>query len=113
MVGDVGNMVGSKPLPAGTVIFKAGDSGDEMYLIREGEVEIRSGERVLRTLEPGDLFGEMALISNQPHSATAVARTDCTLLPVDERHFLFLVQQSPYFSLHVMETLAARLRSLS
>ncbi len=106
-------LAGSRSLPAGSVIFEAGDAGDEMYLIREGEVEIRTGERVLRTLGPGDLFGEMALISKQPRSATAVARTDCILLPVDERRFLFLVQQSPYFSLHVMETLAARLRSLS
>lgn len=106
-------LAGTRSYPADTIIFEAGDFGHEMYLIREGKVEIRTSQRVLRTLGPGNLFGEMALISKEPRSATAVAKTDCILMPVDERRFLFLVQQSPYFSLHVMETLAARLRSLS
>ncbi len=99
--------------PAGKAIFSAGDPGDVMYLIQEGEVEIVSNQRILRHLGPGDMFGEMALIGNEPRSASAVAKTDCSLLPVDERRFLFLVQQNPYFSLQVMETLSRRLRSLS
>lgn len=95
---------------AGEVIFQAGDAGEEMYLIRRGQVDILDGSRLIRSLEPGALFGEMALICHEPRSATALARTDCELLPVDESRFLFLVQQSPYFSLYVMEVLASRLR---
>ncbi len=99
--------------PAGRTIFSAGETGDVMYLIQEGEVEIVNDDRVLRTLGPGEMFGEMALIGDEPRSASAIAKTDCALLPVDEHRFLFLVQQNPYFSLQVMETLASRLRSLS
>ncbi len=97
--------------PAGEAIFSAGEPGDVMYLIQEGEVDIVSDGKALRSLGAGDMFGEMALIGDAPRSASAVAKTDCTLLPVDERRFLFLVQQNPYFSLQVMETLASRLRT--
>ncbi len=95
----------------GEIIFKAGEAGIEMYLIQSGEVEIHNGKNLLRTLKPGDLFGEMALIGNEPRSATAIAKTHCNLIPVDENRFLFLVRQNPYFSLYVMEILATRLRS--
>ena len=96
--------------PQGAVIFEKGDPGDVMYLIKEGEVDITNGKDVLTTLPAGELLGEMALISNEPRSATAVARTDCRMLPVDEAKFLYLVQQTPYFALHVMGLLTDRLR---
>jgi CRP-like cAMP-binding protein len=98
---------------AGETVFSEGSAGGEMYLIKEGVVTICSGERTLDTLAAGDIFGEMALIGNEPRSATAVAATACCLLPVDEERFLFLVQQTPYFSLHVMGVLARRLRDRS
>ena len=82
-----------------------------MYLIKEGSVDIKSGDGVVDVLEPGDIFGEMALIDREPRSATAIARTDCTLLPVNEERFLFFVQKTPYFSLYLMKILAHRLRS--
>lgn len=98
---------------AGEIIFSEGQDGGEMYLIKDGEVAIRKGGRTLDTMVAGDIFGEMALISSEPRSASAVAATDCCLLPVDEERFLFLVQQTPYFSLHVMGVLAERLRDRS
>ena len=55
--------------------------------------------------------GEMALIDHSPRSATAVARTDVTLVPVGEKQFLFLVSRTPHFALNVMRTLAQRLRT--
>jgi len=54
--------------------------------------------------------GEMALIDSSARSATAVARTDCELIPVDDKRFMFLVQQTPFFAIHVMRVLADRLR---
>jgi CRP/FNR family cyclic AMP-dependent transcriptional regulator len=99
-------------LESGEVVFEKGEPGDRMFLIKEGQVEVRSGNHVTYTLQPGEIFGEMALISNEPRSATVVAKTRCELLPVDEERFLFLVQQTPYFSLHVMSVLAKRLRNL-
>ncbi len=99
-------------LEPGEVVFEEGEPGDRMFLIKEGQVDVRSGDHVVYTLQPGEIFGEMALISNEPRSATVVAKTRCELLPVDEERFLFLVQQTPYFSLHVMGVLADRLRNL-
>ena len=52
----------------------------------------------------------MAMIDGAPRTATAVARSDCKLFPVDEKRFQFLVQQTPYFAIEVMRVLAGRLR---
>jgi CRP/FNR family cyclic AMP-dependent transcriptional regulator len=100
----------TESFPAGQVIFREGDAGSTMYVIVEGEVDIQSGSHLLETAGPGSLLGEMALIDRSPRSASAVAKTDCKLAPVDQRRFEFLVQQTPYFALEVMEIMADRLR---
>ena len=97
-------------LSAGETVFEQGDTGMAMYVVAEGEVEILSGQVVLETARPGSVIGEMALIDHAPRSATAVAKTDCKLVAVDERRFEFLVQQTPYFALEVMQLMAERLR---
>ena len=56
------------------------------------------------------IFGEMALIDDEPRSATVIARTDCRLLEVDRRRFEFMVSETPYFALAVMRVMADRLR---
>jgi CRP/FNR family cyclic AMP-dependent transcriptional regulator len=98
-------------LTAGETVFQQGDTGTEMYVVAEGEVEILSGAVVLETARPGSVIGEMALIDHSPRSATAVAKTDCKLVAVDQRRFEFLVQQTPYFALEVMQLMAERLRT--
>ena len=95
---------------AGATICVEGEPGDVMYVILDGEVEIRVGGRFLTTIGPGEIFGEMALIDSTARSATVVAKSDCRLAPVDEQRFLFLVQHAPYFALNVMRVLADRLR---
>jgi CRP-like cAMP-binding protein len=52
----------------------------------------------------------MALIDNSPRSATAIAKTDCKVVPLDQRRFQFLVQETPFFALQVMTIMATRLR---
>jgi CRP/FNR family transcriptional regulator, cyclic AMP receptor protein len=96
---------------AGETIFKQGDAASEFFVIRSGKVDIRLGNRSLGTLSDNDIFGEMALIDAAPRSATAIAATDVTLVPVGEEQFLFLVSQTPYFALNVMRVLARRLRA--
>ena len=112
---DFGILAGSgtpvREFKAGDVIFKEGDPGSEFFVIRSGKVDIRLGNRVLGTLGEHDIFGEMALIDPAPRSATAVAATDVTIVPVGEKQFLFLVSRTPHFALNVMRTLARRLRS--
>jgi CRP-like cAMP-binding protein len=98
---------------AGETIFSKGDPGTAMYVVVEGEVDLWIGEERVETLVPGEPFGEMALIEHAPRIATAVARTPCRLVEVPEKRFLFLVQQTPYFSLQIMRVMAERLRKMN
>ena len=98
-------------LRAGETVFEQGETGTAMYVVAEGEVEILNGPVVLATARPGSVVGEMALIDHAPRSATAVAKTNCKLVAVDQRRFEFLVQQTPYFALEVMQLMAERLRT--
>jgi CRP/FNR family transcriptional regulator, cyclic AMP receptor protein len=91
-------------------IFSKGDPRTVMYVVQEGEVEIRLGDRVLEVVGPDGIFGEMAMVDGQPRTATAIARIDCKLVPIDQKRFQFLVQQTPYFALEVMRVLVERLR---
>jgi CRP-like cAMP-binding protein len=100
-------------LAPGDVLFKEGDKRELMYVLLEGEVEIRLGDYVVETAVPGALIGEMALIDDSPRAANAVAKTACRLAPVDRRRFHFLVQQHPQFATHVMKELADRLRNMN
>ena len=96
---------------AGDVIFKEGDPAEELFVVKSGTVEIRLGNRLLDTLPERSIFGEMALIDHGPRSATAIAATDATLVPVGEKQFLFLVSRTPHFALNVMRVLVQRLRT--
>ena len=106
-----GNNIDAHQIKAGSVIFREGEAADRLFVIKSGEVRIQIGNRTITELSAGDIFGEMALIDNEPRSATAVAMTDVELVPVSEKQFLFLVSQTPYFALKVMRVLARRLRA--
>jgi CRP/FNR family transcriptional regulator, cyclic AMP receptor protein len=97
-------------LKAGETIFKEGETGKELYVIKSGQVEIRLENRLLATLEANDIFGEMALFDSTPRSATAVAKTDVALVPVSKKDFVALVSRAPTFALDIMSMLARRLR---
>ena len=100
----------SRVFKAGQVIFKAGDEGTEFYVVDKGKVSIRLGNRTLDVLGEGQIFGEMALIDSGPRSAAAVAETDCTVVPVSENQFLFMISEAPYFALNLMRVLVERQR---
>jgi CRP-like cAMP-binding protein len=98
--------------PAGTPILAAGSSGDLMYVVQEGQVEIRLGDRVVERVGPGGFFGEMSLIDHAPRSASAVAATEVKVVTVDEPRFLRMVQDTPGFALSVMRQMVQRLRRM-
>src|SRR5262249_53670417 len=101
-----------KAVPAGATVFSEGDAGDAMYVIFEGEVELSIRGKHVERLGVGEVFGEMALIDSSPRVATAIARTACKLVPVSQKRFLFMVQQTPHFSLQIMKVIAERLRKM-
>jgi CRP-like cAMP-binding protein len=98
---------------SGDILFKEGDKRELMYVLLEGQAEIRLGDYVVETAVPGALIGEMALIDDSPRAANAVAKSPCRLAPADRRRFHFLVQQHPHFATHVMKELADRLRHMN
>lgn len=95
---------------AGQTIFSKGDAGDVMYAVQEGEVDIYVNDHLIDSHGPGGIFGEMALIEATVRSATAIARTDCKVVPITPQRFEFLVQQTPRFAINVMKVMAERLR---
>lgn len=96
---------------AGSTIFREGDpSGGTMYVVVEGIVDILRDGKPVDSVEAGDPLGEIGLVDHGPRSATAVARTDCKLEPLDERRFEFMVSQTPYFALEMLRVLVDRLR---
>ncbi|MCI0427466.1 MAG: cyclic nucleotide-binding domain-containing protein [Nitrospiraceae bacterium] len=95
---------------AGQIIFSEGQPGEVMYVILEGEVDIQACGKLIETIHAGDMFGEMALVDSEPRSAKTVARTDCKLVPINKKRFAFLVTETPFFALEVMQVMANRLR---
>jgi CRP-like cAMP-binding protein len=100
-------------LAPGDFLFREGDKRDCMYVLLEGEMDIRLGDYVFETAKEGALIGEMALIDDSPRAANAVAKSACRLAQINQRRFDFLVQQHPHFARHVMKELADRLRHMN
>ena len=94
----------------GQIIFEYGQTRDFMYVVKKGEVDIVIHGQVVETVGEEGFFGELALIDQAPRSAAAIAKTDCVLIKIDERQFLYLIQETPFFALLVMRTMAARIR---
>ena len=103
-----------KKLADGEVLFREGERGDVMYLIREGKIKITKGgdddEKVLAVLKEGDFFGEMAIIDGSPRSASAIAATPASLLVIDKETFRSKIRENPLIE-YVLETLTKRLRT--
>jgi CRP/FNR family cyclic AMP-dependent transcriptional regulator len=97
-------------LDPGQVIFSAGESGREMFIVRTGSVELRIGDAVVETVGPGGIFGELAFVDEAPRSATAIAGPDCTLVLVEQRSFADLLRRVPALGIEIMKVMARRLR---
>lgn len=95
-----------------STIFEEGSPGDCMYVLLEGDVTISIKATDVWQVRKGEIFGEMALIDHRPRSATAIARTSVRAARIDDERFMFMVQQTPFFSLHVMRVIVTRLRAL-
>lgn len=98
---------------AGETIFEQGDVPKLMYVVQDGEVDILVNGQVVATAAAGGILGEMALVDDSPRSATAVAKTDCKLVPLDEKSFLDHIHRTPFFTLQVMRILTHRLRNMN
>jgi len=104
--------------PGGAEIFKEGDAGDALYAIASGTVQI-SGvvanreRQIFSRLPPGEVFGEMAIIDNQPRSASAAAEVETVVYRLPREDMLRLFDQSPQFCLSMMREISHRLREFN
>lgn len=96
---------------AGQPLFSENEPGHLMFVLTTGTAEVIVNNRVVEVLQHGSIAGEMGLVSPGPRSATVVATTDCEFVAIDEKRFLYLVQQTPFFATQVMRVLAERLRA--
>ncbi|MHB8520828.1 MAG: ATP-binding protein [Limisphaerales bacterium] len=107
-----------KAFSAGQQVFKEGDPGDGIYLIIEGTVQISSiigqdERRVLSQLGPGEFFGEMAVLDNEPRSATVSAETDTRVYFIPRNYLLNMLEHSPMLAASLVREFSLRLREFN
>lgn len=101
---------------AGATIFQEDDKGGlfsrpKMYVLILGEIEMLAQNQVIGLVRPGETFGEMAVIAQAARTATARAKTQCTVIGLDEKQFAQALQAKPEFALMLMSLMNTRLRS--
>ncbi len=106
-------------VPAGTVFFSENEKAsrlllkrDKMYLLLEGRVALVAKGKAIGEPKVGEIFGEMAAISDSPRSATAVAQTPCRVISLDDKGFAAALQKKPEFALMMLGTMIMRLRAM-
>jgi CRP/FNR family transcriptional regulator, cyclic AMP receptor protein len=109
---EVGRLADEVDVPAGKVLTKEGDPGNEFFMIIDGAVRIERGGKVLRTMGPGEFFGDIALVVERPRMATATAEADSRLLAVGHREFHSLMDRFPSIRISVLDSIAHRLADL-
>ena len=98
--------------PAGKVLVKEGQHRRELFVITSGSVKVTKRGRRLNTLGPGDFFGEIALLSGGPRTATCTAETDVSVMIVNPTRFGVVLDGEPQVRHAVLHALGERLRTL-
>lgn len=96
-------------LREGKELTRQGRPGREFFVLVEGEADVRKDGRKIATMKGGDFFGEIALVSSKPRTATVVATTPLRVLVLTERSFKRLLERSPSIQLKVLQALAERI----
>jgi CRP-like cAMP-binding protein len=112
-LGLVGSETEIVTLAPGQTLFEKGESGHLMYVVKSGDLQILDGNHVYETVSAGAVIGEMAVVDGGPRSATVRAIAPAVVIPVDQRRFLFMAQQTPFFALRLMGVMARRLRAMN
>jgi CRP-like cAMP-binding protein len=108
-LGEVARIADELDLPSGKKMAKEGDRGREFFVLLEGEADVTKGDRRINRMKKGDFFGEIALVTKVPRTATVTATGDVRVLVINERDFAALVKNSPEIGRCVAEALAERL----
>jgi CRP/FNR family transcriptional regulator, cyclic AMP receptor protein len=96
-------------LREGKELTQQGRPGREFFVLIEGTADVKKGNRRVNRMGPGDFFGEIALVTQRPRTATVVATSPVRALVITDRSFRSLLQHQPEIQSKVMSALAARL----
>src|SRR4051794_3628562 len=107
----------AEAVSAGTRFFEEDEKArflkrDKMYLLLEGEVVLAARGKAIGIVKIGEIFGEMAAISESPRTASATAKTACRVIALDEKEFQKALQVKPDFALMLMGMMVLRLRGM-
>ena len=106
----ISRLVTPVSISEGKVLVREGEPGREFMIIVEGTATVRRNGRKVATLGPGNWFGELSLIDNEPRSATVVAVTDMKLLVLGQAEFGGLLETVPSMAAKLLRGIALRLR---
>ena len=101
---------GSRTFERGETIFNEGDAGAEMFAVQQGWVDLIVAGKVVETVAPGGIFGEMSLIDGAPRSATAVAGENCRVVAIDAQRFDRLSKETDDFAMNILRVISQRIR---
>ncbi len=99
-------------LPAGKMLIREGETGDELYIIIEGEVEVYSGQKMIDRFSSGSCIGELSIIDKEPRSASVRVRKKTRLLALNRNDFLLTLKDNPTIAINIMQVLTQRLRKM-
>ncbi len=103
----------TREVPRGTVLFREGEPGREMFVVQAGRIRISKrvgeAETALAALGPGEFFGEMSILNNRPRTATATVEEDARLLVIDPRTFDAMLRANAEVAVRMIKKLAERL----
>jgi CRP-like cAMP-binding protein len=108
----LGQLFEEVDVPAGKVLMRQGQSGGEVFVVASGRVAIERDERLIAERGPGDVIGEIALLSEGPRTATATTTEPSRLFVLGHREFHTLMSENPAFQLAILDGLARRIRAL-
>jgi CRP/FNR family transcriptional regulator, cyclic AMP receptor protein len=100
-------------LPEGKVLMEQGEQGREFFVLIDGTVDVIQDDRTVKSMGPGDFFGEIALVTKVPRSATVKATSPLRALVISDRAFRALLDHSPKIQLSVLKALAERVGQTS
>jgi CRP-like cAMP-binding protein len=106
---EVAHLADELDLPKGKVMALEGDRGREFFVLLEGEADVTKGDKSINTMRAGDFFGEIALVTKMPRTASVTATTDVRVLVITERDFGALLKHSDEVGRGVAEALAERI----
>jgi len=101
-----------KEFPKGTVLFREGEPGRDMYVVQHGRVNVSKKvgevEKILSSMGPGEFLGEMSILNNKPRSATATCAEDSKLLVIDAKTFEAMIRGNAEIAIRMIKKLATR-----